>query len=49
MREQCMNSAWIVFFVPYTINSCDVTIDTLGKKKSKNANVGLETRIQTHT
>ena len=28
-----INSAWIVFFVPCTVNSCDVTIDALGKKK----------------
>ena len=29
-----INNAWIVFFVSCTINSCDVTIDALGKKKS---------------
>ena len=46
-----------MFFVPYIVNSCDVTVHALGKyiyiyiyiKGSKNANVGLETWIQTHT
>ena len=28
-----VNSAWTVFFVPYTVNSCDVTVHMLRKKK----------------
>ena len=36
-------------FVYYTINSCDITVHVLEKKVSENANVGLETQIQTDT
>ena len=41
-----VNNAWTVFFVPYTVNSCDVTVHTLRKKKKGSEN---ERWIQTHT
>ena len=44
---------WTVLFVPCIVLTCDVIVHVQEKKKKKqmaeNANVGLETRIQTHT
>ena len=44
--EQCMNSAWTVFFVPCTVKSHDFTVHAQRKRKIGNVNAKCKRRIQ---
>ena len=47
MHEQCINSAWIVFFISYIVKSHDFTVHA---KKKRTENVNAEfSAIQTGT